>query len=1043
MEERAPEGSLLGDDGPTGAPPRAAGGRRRRRGRRGQRTHAFATSVLRAIGGNVARFLAVLGIVAIGAGVYAGLRMFEPDMFASADAYFDRYNLADVQVSSPEGLDEGDLEAIRAVAGVRGVAGMQTFEMSVARADGQGASDTFELQVEAVSMGDYADALDAADGLDGPQDAVSRVQLVRGRLPQAPDEIAVTTSGDGMGGGNIEVGDVLTVSSVSDAGAVSDVLAQTSFKVVGLVQSPEWISRSASISPTSGSPVTNCAYVDLAATAHPDLYTTAQVTVADAYTRTAFTDAYDRAVGPTVDAIKAIAPQREQARYDELLAQARRAVEALGAGPDAAGGTSSQLGGAGAGSLASQAQALLDELVDQGPQRWYVVGRDANPGYYIFEATALRMGRICSIFPAFFFLVAALVCLTTVRRMVEVDRTEIGTLKALGYSSWRIATKYLAFTALAATLGAVAGVVAGALLLPGAIWVPYSRMYVDFPFVLGFHQPDCAVALAVSVGLALGATALAVRRTLRLPAAELLQPAAPKGGRRILLERVRPLWRRMGFAQKVTARNAFRYKGRMVMIVVGLAGCTGLMLTGFGVQDKLDGFVQEQYGGIYTYDVTVNFDGSAFSAAGTSDAGDAGESAGIAGGATGEAGGAGDAGDGADGTATATGEAGSTAGLARSMGALARRLGAAGEAGAGTDDALLESSRLTAALDQALGRQADAQGPGDWCYFMRQAAIASNPDGEASRIPYGIGGALDRNGGSVEATLREGRSDRGGDEQRGIVRDIGVYVPKEPTQDLIAIAGLDGDPIELPERGAVITQRLAEQLMVGVGDTIQVSLGADGEAHGVRVAAIMRNFVGHYVYMSPSAFQDAFGTAPTYNCALGRNAAGLDEGELVSALAQADPAVTGVGLPGDESRRYEDVAASLNGIVGIIVAVSGMLVAIVVYALTEINIEERSRELATLRVLGFTRREVRGYVYRETYLLGALGIACGLPFGTWLCSLAMRSAEFDNVIYYRTIDPSSYLIAAALTAAFSLLVMLAMRARIDAIDMAGSLRSRE
>ncbi len=1019
MEERAPEGSLLGDDGPTGAPPRAAGGRRRRRGRRGRRTHAFATSVLRAIGGNVARFLAVLGIVAIGAGVYAGLRMFEPDMFASADAYFDRYNLADVQVSSPAGLDEGDLEAIRAVAGVRGVAGMQTFEMSVARADGQGASDTFELQVEAVSMGDYAEALDAADGLEGPQDAVSRVQLVRGRLPQAPDEIAVTTSGDGMGGGNIEVGDVLTVSSVGDAGAVSDVLAQTSFTVVGLVQSPEWISRSASVSPTSGSPVTNCAYVDLAATAHPDLYTTAQVTVADAYPRTAFTDAYDRAVEPTVDAIKAIAPQREQARYDELLAQARRAVEALGAGPGAAGGTSSQLGGAGAGSLASQGQALLDELVDQGPQRWYVVGRDANPGYYIYEATALRMGRICSIFPAFFFLVAALVCLTTVRRMVEVDRTEIGTLKALGYSSWRIATKYLAFTALAATPGAVAGVVAGALLLPGAIWVPYSRMYVDFPFVLGFHQPDCAVALAVSVGLALGATALAVRRTLRLPAAELLQPAAPKGGRRILLERVRPLWRHMGFAQKVTARNAFRYKGRMVMIVVGLAGCTGLMLTGFGVQDKLDGFVQEQYGGIYTYDVTVNFDGSAFSAAGASDAGDAGGAGGV------------------------TGEAGSTSDLARSMGALARRLGAADEAGAGTDDALLDSSRLTAALDQALGRQAGAQGPGDWCYFMRQAAVASNPDGDASRIPYGIGGALDRNGGSVEATMREGRSDRGGDEQQGIVRDIGVYVPKELTQDLIAIADLDGDPIELPERGAVITQRLAEQLMVGVGDTIQVSLGADGEAHGVRVAAIMRNFVGHYVYMSPSAFQDAFGTAPTYNCALGRNEAGLDEGELVSALAQADPAVTGVGLPGDESRRYEDVAASLNGIVGIIVAVSGMLVAIVVYALTEINIEERSRELATLRVLGFTRREVRGYVYRETYLLGALGIACGLPFGTWLCSLAMRSAEFDNVIYYRTIDPSSYLIAAALTAAFSLLVMLAMRARIDAIDMAGSQRSRE
>ena len=244
-------------------------------------------------------------------------------------------------------------------------------------------------------------------------------------------------------------------------------------------------------------------------------------------------------------------------------------------------------------------------------QHWYVVGRDASPSCYLYKSTALRMERICLIFPVFFFLVAALVCLTTISRMVETDRVEIGTLKALGYGPGRIAWKYLAFSGAASIGGAVVGICAGVFTLPIAIWTPYSRMYIDFPYLMGFHQPDCLIALGVSVGLALLTTLVAVRRTLRESAASLLLPPAPKGGRRIMLEHVKPLWRRLSFSQKVTARNVFRYKKRMVMTIVGVAGCTGLVLTGFGIQNKLDGFVQAQYGGIYTYDVMVNFDADA------------------------------------------------------------------------------------------------------------------------------------------------------------------------------------------------------------------------------------------------------------------------------------------------------------------------------------------------------------------------------------------------------------------------------------------------
>lgn len=934
------------------------------RRRPARRTHAFRANVLRGVTGNLARFLAVFAIVAIGAGVYAGLRCFVPDMYASADALFDRYNLADVQVSSPAGLTASDLAAVRAVPGVRGAAGMQSFEASAACG-----GRALRLEVTARDMAAYEASLDAESGLDGDPAAVSRPILLEGRLPAAPGEMAVSTSGDSFGE-QVRLGDVVEVTAVDGAGRVADVLADSSFTVVGVVQSPEWLCTSLSVSPTSGAALTNFAFIDLGAAAHPGVYTTIALTCEDAYARTAFTEGYDDAVAPTIEALK--------------------------------------------------------ELGRAGSRDWYVVGRDASSSSYLYEATALRMGRICSIFPAFFFLVAALVSLTTTRRMVEADRVEVGTLKALGYAPRQIAGKYLAFSGLASVSGACAGVCAGVLMLPAAIWTAYSRMYIDFPFIEGFHEPYCAAAALASVGLCLGMTLAAVRGTLREPASALLAPAVPKAGRRIALERVRPLWRRMPFSLKVCARNALRYKGRMLMTVLGVAGCCGLLLTGFGVRDELDGFVQEQYGGIYTYDVMVNFD------------------------------------------AAAPGEAGDAGGAAAALVGTAAEQAATAAAQADPDPA------LTAVLDDELGA-------GNWSYFCRAAALAENPGGDPSAIPYGVGGELDRTGGSVQAALRAGRADQaeadqadqaaqadqadadqadqaagpgsgagdagdaGGDAgASGIVRDVGVVVPRDAGQGLIRIDdAATGGPLALPGSGAVLTERLAEQLMVGVGDAVLVSFDDGGAAREVRVAGVMRNFVGHFVYLSPAAYEEAFGAAPAYNLALGSAPDGLaiDIDALRGRLATADPRVRSVTVPQDESGRYEDITSSLGSIVGIIVAVSCALAFIVVYALTEVNIEERRREIATLKVLGFTRREVRGYVFRETYLHAGAGILLGLPFGAWLCDWVMRAAEFDNVIYFRTVGAPCYLWAALLTAAAVCLVTLAMRRRLAGIDMADSLSS--
>lgn len=992
--------------------------------RRRARSHAFRLNVRRAITDNLARFFAVFGIVAIGAGVYAGLRMFVPDMYASADAFFDRYNFADIQVSSPLGLTDDDVEAVRQVEGVRGATGVASYEMSMA--DGAGA--TYEVQVEALDMELYASVLGEGDGRDGDQSAVSRLVLREGRLPESPDEIVMSTNGQ-LKEDDVQVGDVLSVNEVVGADEVGDVLAQREFTVVGLVQSPEWLSNSTGLSPTSGARITNYAYVDLDAMADPGLYTSVIATTDAAIDEVSFTDAYAEAVEPVRDALKRAAPAREQARYDELAAelddaraelknalqQATDAQARAQAGVDAAQaavaqwqpvvdelaaydadtlaylGQTENLAAAqaalaqandalataqdglaqatDAAAQATDALAQVDETAAElEPQHWYVLDRNANPSCYLYQATALRMERICLIFPIFFFLVAALVSLTTMSRMVETDRVEIGTLKALGYTKNRIGLKYLAFSGLASALGAAVGIVAGVLTLPRAIWTPYSRIYIDFAFLAGFHQPDCLIALGLSVALSLGATWFAVRRTLRESAASLLLPARPKGGRRILLERVRPLWRRISFSHKVTARNLFRYKKRMVMTVVGVAGCTGLVLTGFGVQDKLDGFVQAQYGGVYTYDVVVNFDADADAAAGR---------------------------------------------------------------GAGADE-----SQLASLLDAELGA-------GQWTYVAKQAAVAENPGGDPARIAYGIGGRMDQTGGSTQAEMRDARSDSTGADEEGILRDVFLFTMRDGSgQGLINIDDYrTGERLELPDEGCVVTERLAEQLLAGVGDTIELAFDTEDDPVEVEISGIMHNYVGHYVYLSPQAYEAAFGEEPAYNMAVGWNSRGTDEGELVTRLAEGSPAVVSASLPSDEAGGYEDIASSLDSIVVILLVVSGMLAFIVIYALTEINLEERRREIATLKVLGFMRPEVRGYVYRETYLLVGIGILCGLPFGVWLCDFIMRAAEFDNVIYFRTIDAPCFAFAVLFTAAVAALVTLAMRRRLYAIDMVASLKS--
>lgn len=594
----------------------------------------------------------------------------------------------------------------------------------------------------------------------------------------------------------------------------------------------------------------------------------------------------------------------------------------------------------------AQAQADLDaaqaEVDDLGLPEWLVMDRTKNPGVVSHGDDAGRIDSIAAVFPLFFFLVAALVALTTMTRMVEEERALIGTFKSLGYSKARIIGRYLAYSAVASTTGSVVGILALSQVLPAVVIQAYSIVYQVPAGPMPVDVPIAASALGLGVGITLLATWGAVYATLRETPAQLLLPRVPKAGKRILLERVKPVWGRFSFSWKVTFRNLFLYKKRLFMTVVGIAGCTALLLTGLGVQNAVNDIIDKQFGQIVHYEAMVEL----------------------------------------------------------------------------ADDAN-EADRE--AVRQVL--------EGDTVAFcasaQTSALIAQGPDG------------LD-----ISTT---------------------VVVPEDPEafSQLWTMRTREGaEPVALSDDGAVLTEKLATRLGVSVGDEVvfaeQDAMGnATATTHKAKVAGIIENYLRDYAFFTPSAYERAFGEAPEYatryvelaGAAADPTSNPSDEGHaLREAFTQDLRAIDGVKTVAfnDETiDTYRTMLGSVNMVVVVLVAAAAVLAFVVLYNLTNINITERVREIATLKVLGFNRGEVSRYVFRETLILSTMGALVGLAFGVVLEGFVAASAEVDQVMFGRVIHPESFVIAFALTLAFTALVMAMMRKKLDAVDMVESLKSNE
>jgi putative ABC transport system permease protein len=1015
------------------------------------------------------RFLSIFLIVALGVAFFAGLRATDPDMRLTADHYYDLSNLMDIRVLSTLGITDEDVIAISEVEGVKEVeAAFSTHVVSDVNGN--------ELVLEVLSA----------------TDKINKILVSEGRMPRSASEVLVddffiTTTG-------YKIGDTITVSSGTEED-ISDTLNKNEFTIVGVGSTSYYLSFQRGSS-SIGSGDVNSFVVVLPEVFKQEVYTTLYVSVEEASEMTVYTDEYGKKVEQVLNNIEAIADERCQIRYEDLynpayediqdakvevadavkeledskeeLADAKAEIlvneEKLedskkeiqdskkklkasknelkssrtkltasklefkdqkakldatkvsakeeynsnllklpfaGLTEPELAAAKAQLEGAYQAALVEFAKAdtriaageseiaLAESKLEKGEKEiakaeqeiikgesriadgekeiadakvkitdgekeiaegeikltdaikeitdgeeelaklevptWYVLDRSSIEAYVEFEQNADRIGAIGEVFPAIFFLVAALISLTTMTRMVEEERIEIGTLKALGYSKMSIAMKYILYALLATLGGSLFGAMVGLKVLPTVIITAYQILYRNIPEVITpFNVYYAGLATALAVLCVEIATFFSCYKELLAKPANLMRPQAPKAGKRVFLERIPILWNRMNFTWKATIRNLLRYKKRFFMTIFGIGGCMALLLVGFGLKDSIFVIYTRQFDEIMIYDASVSINGEA---------------------------------------------------KATEVEALERTIE--------ENDTIAESLRVDT--------------------------------------------------GSVDIRF-EGES-----------KALTLYIPEDVTafeNYIIFRERVGHKELYLEDDGILLTEQIAKKLGIKVGDTI--TLTKDDEEVQTTVTGITENYMTHYVYMSPILYEKLYGHKPEYNEYF-LLMPGVDQkGELAIGNALLEqPAASGVFYTSYYQDLLSNVLVSLNIVVWVLIISAGALAFVVLYNLNNININERRRELATLKVLGFYNKETAAYVYRENTILTLIGALVGTIFGILLHRYVITTVEIDLVMFGRNIDPSSYLYSTLLTFFFSAFVNFVMYYKLKKIDMVESLKSIE
>lgn len=875
------------------------------------------------------RFLSIFLIVSLGVAFFAGIRATDPDMRLTADYYYDKSDLMDIRVLSTMGLTEEDVNAISKVDGVEKAEGSYSAHLVCD-------TGSNELVLEVLSL----------------TENLNKYTITEGRLPEKLDEILVDTNFINSSGKKL--GDKITLTSGTDQD-ISNTLHRTEFKIVGIARTPYYLSFQ------RGNSEIGTGEVDSFIVAMPEVfsqqvYSTVYVSVQDAKDLTVYTDEYDNLVDEVVDNIKGIADKQGQYRYDKLYNESNEyMIEAQDeldikrlefeeemsskiAYLQNAGMKEEELEAslqelevakAEANKKFIEAQAKIDtskkELDDLAVPKWYVLDRSSVEALVEFGQNAERIGAIGEVFPAIFFLVAALISLTTMTRMVEEQRVQIGTLKALGYSKHAIAMKYMLYAILATLGGSVFGAAVGLKVLPRIIITAYKIMYQGIPKVVtpyNYYYASLATVLAVlTVGIA---TFLSCYKELLAKPAMLMRPEAPKLGKRVLLERFPLLWNRLNFTGKSTVRNLVRYKKRFFMTIFGIGGCMALLLVGFGVKDSIFVIYTRQFSEIMLYDASVSVD-------------------------------------------------------------------------------LKVTENEIEELEAYLNKEDEITA---WTRIRNiSVKISSNEK----------------------------------------AKDITMYIPedKERFEEFFVFRNRVGhEKHNLQDSGVILTEHIAKALNVKVNDTITIQEG-DHEVD-VNITAITENYLSHYMYMTPTLYENLFEKEIVYNEYLINMPDTKDKEiqKIINHILKL-PAASGVFYTSYFKTMLSNILGSLDIVVWVLIIAAGALAFVVLYNLNNININERRRELATLKVLGFYNKEMAEYVYRENIILTVIGILFGIIFGIVLHRFVIVTVEIEMVMFGRNIDFSSYIFSILLTFLFSIVVNLVMYFKLKRIDMVESLKSVE
>jgi len=979
-----------------------------------------------------ARFLSIFAIVAIGVGFLAGLLATTPDMQLTADQYYDDYNLFDIDIKGTLGLTAQDMEAIRNLDAVK-----EVMPSCVADLNMEGANGSYVTRIYGVPLDAY-----------GSSGFINRFKLVSGRMPENKNECLIA-SPNSYANKHV-MGEVFRISTDNkDYNRLGETYSFQTLTAVGIVESPYYMSMESEPSTVGTGQVGLVMYV-FPECYSLDAYTDFFITLDGAQEKQSFSDDYETMIDSATAELETFGIERSKIRYSDIVSEAtdkledarteynsaqdeadtglakarkelddgyneiKKAKTRLSSGKSALASAEKEISEAKkmlsesiaakksaleamrasisaeqytyafaeiekaeknglstifekeeslesarkkirdsekqiadneaklsegetdylaakkeAGDKLAEAKTKIDKAQEDidtlDVPEWYVSDRRDTVSFMSYKGNSEKIGAIAKVFPIFFFLVAALVALTTMTRMVEEERPQIGTLKALGYSNRIIMSYYIGYSVLASLLGSAAGVMLGFGTLPAIISNAYGMMYTLPATITKFWWSYTLVIVPIAVACTTIATLSACLGQLKEKPSQVMLPRAPKAGKRILLERLPFIWKHMSFTKKVTARNILRYRKRFYMTVFGIAGCCALLVTGFGLRDSIRDIVDKQFGEIYQYNLSIYL----------------------------------------------------------------------------KEDGAAETDKIVSG-------------------FLHNTDYVEN---------YAVM-----------------HMEKGFAEISGKSESVAIYVPKvtsELKKQLTLRDRKSGEDIAFNENSVVLTEKLCETLHIKTGDTITLR-NSDGKSAEFTVSGISENYITSFAFISTSNYEKAFMITPEYKLVLIK--ATDDREAMRNKISQEVLKSDNVMLMQYSQTirdSFENTVGSIDYIVIVLILSAGALAIIVLYNLTNINICERKKELATIKVLGFYEKEVASYIYRETSVLCLIGTLAGFGFGTWLHSFVVKTAEVDAVMFGRSIYLQSYLFAALVTIGFTILVDLVMLLKLKKINMVESMKANE